>query len=67
MTVQDIYDMAVLVQGIIEENDFLKSENKKLQKEVEEHQKWTQKMVDNHFNSVGETIGLLLKRGQNQD
>ena len=39
MTVDDIYNAAVLVQAIIEENDRLREENYKLRQETEEHRK----------------------------
>ena len=39
MIVDDIYNAAVLVQTIIEENDRLREENFKLKQEAEEHRK----------------------------
>ena len=64
MTVDDLYNAAVLVQAIIEENDRLREENSKLKQEAEEHRKNVASWVSQQQKFAGETIKALLKYGK---
>lgn len=66
MTVDDIYNAAVLVQTIIEENDRLREENFKLKQEAEEHRKNVAAWVSQQQKFAGETIKALLNYGKKE-
>jgi hypothetical protein len=66
MTIDNIYNAAVLVQTIIEENDRLREENYRLKQEAEEHRKNVTAWVSQQQKLAGETIKALLNYGKQE-
>ena len=64
MTIDDIYNAAVLVQAIIDENDRLREENHRLKQEAAEHRKNVATWVSQQQKLAGETITALLNYGK---
>ena len=66
MTIDDIYNAAVHIQAIIEENDRLREENQKLRQEAAEHRKNIAALISQQQKFAGETIKALLNYGKQE-
>lgn len=60
MTIDDIYEAAVLIVDIINQNDRLKEENCRLKEDAEEHRKFVANCVNTQRSIAANTIKALI-------
>ena len=58
----DVYDMACIIKDVMEENKYLKEENKRLRDIVNDYDEWVRKMNGQYQDNIGNILKTLINK-----
>ena len=58
----DVYDMACIIKDVMEENKYLKEENKRLQGIVNDYDEWVRNMNSQYQKNIGNILTTLINK-----